>query len=208
MAAGAALDNPFSRFDCATTSQAKAIILTPEGDLTTDQRWEKETAWLLPRLVVQTGPILDFGCGIGRLAKHLVGPACPVLGIDISMSMRDQAVGYVKSDHFRTGSPEDLDRYIVDGYRATTTLAVWILQHVVDPEREIGRLAAAMEPGGRLYLVNRCHRAVPGPGGGWIDDGVSLGPLLWKAGFQMDKAEAVPTQLCMPGAMFSRWGRK
>ena len=74
--------------------QAKNIILTPEGGTTTDGRWEKETEFLQQDIGEFLNPteqmlILDYGCGIGRLAKELINNhACRVLGVDISASMR------------------------------------------------------------------------------------------------------------------------
>jgi hypothetical protein len=60
-------------FDVGNIAQAKRIILTPEGS-TTDERWAKETPYLAD-LIVQhltlrpDSVLLDYGCGIGRLAK-------------------------------------------------------------------------------------------------------------------------------------------
>lgn len=200
-------DDPLARFDCKTVDEAKEVILEPEAGLSSKERWEKETAWLLPKLVFEAGEVLDFGCGIGRLAKHIAGPVTPVTGVDISASMRQQATEYVKSPHFRALSIEDFDRELGDKYLAHSAIAVWVLQHSVDVARDIGRLARALMRGGPLYVMNRGHRAVPGPGGTWIDDGVSIGSLLYAAGFTLETAVAIPHELCAEGAYFARWRR-
>src|SRR4051812_1977873 len=69
---------------------AKAIILTPTPDMTTDERWEVETRNLVEELgrVMDLGTqsrIVDYGCGIGRVAKALIDRyGCSVVGVDIS----------------------------------------------------------------------------------------------------------------------------
>ena len=57
-------------FDQPDLADAKAIILTPEAGLTTDERWERETAFLRPFLeALPAGLAIDYGCGIGRLPE-------------------------------------------------------------------------------------------------------------------------------------------
>jgi len=57
-------------------AQAMSIILTPEGS-TTAQRWETEPSYLADPIAEQLpitadSRVLDYGCGIGRLAHELI----------------------------------------------------------------------------------------------------------------------------------------
>ena len=91
-------------FTAKNLARAKRIILTPEPDSSTDERWERETPWVAAKLehlltVAPEHSVLDFGCGIGRLSKALMqGTGCAVLGVDISSTMRAQAHLYVDTE--------------------------------------------------------------------------------------------------------------
>ena len=80
-------------FEVGSIEQARSIILTPDG-ASTDQRWAAETPWLVEHFGRQLSPrpdtvLLDYGCGIGRLARPLIERfGCAVLGVDASHSMR------------------------------------------------------------------------------------------------------------------------
>lgn len=195
------------KFDCPDIEAAKEIILVKEKGMLPAERWEIETAWLLKRMVFEMGLVLDFGCGIGRMAKAICGPALSVVGVDISETMREQALQYVKSDHFRAISPEDLDHINATGPHYDYCICVWVLQHVIDPRIEIERIAQAVKPGGRFYLVNRWHRAVPAKDGLWHPDGWNIQPMLLHY-FDLERAEAMPETLCEEGAYFARYRRK
>src|SRR5437870_3609239 len=90
-------------FVVSTIEQAKAIILTPEPGTTTEQRWAHETPILADQLlrdlaIQATDLVLDYGCGIGRLAKALIERRqCAIVGVDISVSMTQLAPGYTSS---------------------------------------------------------------------------------------------------------------
>src|SRR6266404_326612 len=108
-------------FEVQSIEQAKAIILTPGGS-STDERWERETPVLAEQLTRELGIdpthfVLDYGCGIGRLAKALIEmhPGCAVLGADISISMIQLAPGYVRSQRFCAFHPTLLDMLIAQG---------------------------------------------------------------------------------------------
>jgi SAM-dependent methyltransferase len=80
-------------FSVPNLSQAKNIILTAESS-TTEERWKTETPMLAALIAAHNkiGPdtvMLDYGCGIGRMAKELIARhGCRVIGVDISPSMR------------------------------------------------------------------------------------------------------------------------
>src|SRR5262249_33707894 len=103
-----------SIFDVTTLEDAMRIILTPE-DSTTEQRWATETPYLTDLVsrcfeLSPTSLVLDYGCGLGRMAKALIARhGCHVVGVDISRNMRSMAAAYVDSDRFFACPPAMLD---------------------------------------------------------------------------------------------------
>jgi SAM-dependent methyltransferase len=159
------------------------IILTPE-DSTTEHRWATETPYLTNLIsrccnLSEKSLVLDYGCGIGRLAKELIARhGCSVIGVDISPHMRTFAVAYVGSDRFFTCPPSMLDLLAERGVAFDLALAVWVLQHSPDVQCDIARIARALAPSGDLFVVNQRTRSVPTVELGWIDDGIDIYALL------------------------------
>jgi len=169
-------------FETANLDAARRIILTPEG-ATTEQRWATETPYLAG-LIADVFPltehslVLDYGCGIGRMAKELISRhGCRVVGVDISTSMRSFAAAYVGSDRFFACSPAMLDVLAERGVAFDLALSIWVLQHCSEPAIDISRIAHAVVPKGGLFVVNQTTRAVP-TFDGWIDDRVDVSALL------------------------------
>jgi SAM-dependent methyltransferase len=163
-------------FSPRSVEEAKRIILTPEPGISTGERWEKETPYIADELVAALKPaaestILDYGCGIGRLAKAVIERiGCAVIGVDISARMRAYAQVYVESDDFIAMPPGGLDRLISRGVTVDHAYAVWVLQHCLDPAREIRRIGQALVPGGLFCVINSVQRWLP-TDQGWQDDG-------------------------------------
>lgn len=160
-------------FDVGGEAAARAIILTPDSGQSTEERWRRETPYLasLATELLQLRPgliALDFGCGIGRLARALIGSTqCSVIGVDSSASMRRLASGYVREENFGVLSPAML-AFLDMHFDAA--LAVWTLQHCWPLAPEVERLASILKPGGSLFVVNELYRCIP-TNRGWIDDG-------------------------------------
>lgn len=189
-----------SVFACATLEDAKKIILVPEGGRTTDVRWEQETEWLRQFLQFNTDlPILDYGCGVGRLAKLLKRP---VLGVDISPTMRAHADFYVDRGDFLAIAPGGLEILVRAGLRCGGAVCSWVLQHAISPELDIGFIHDALVPGAHFWLLNRHNRAVPAQNGSgkeeWIEDGVDIFALLGK--FTLLREVIPPPEVIVPGA--------
>ena len=170
-------------FEARDLASAMGIILTPETGTTTEERWEYETPYLADEIgraleLDADACVLDYGCGVGRLAKALIERhGCFVMGVDISTSMRQLAPGYVGSDRFAVCAPEMLDRMIAQGLRVTHAYACWVIQHCAAPAVDLGRIEAALARGGRVYVLNNHRRCVP-TDQGWVDDGISVEGLL------------------------------
>ena len=139
-------------FEVANLDDARRIILTPEGGLTTDERWESETPYLVGLVaenlqLTADSVIVDYGCGIGRLARELIARyGCRVVGVDISAQMRSLAERYVGSERFSTCAPEGLDA--CGEAFADAALAVWVLQHCPRVDRDLDRMARSLKSNG------------------------------------------------------------
>ena len=114
--------------------------------------------------------ILDYGCGVGRLAKEILSqcPNASVVGVDDSAEMREKAVKYVNHKRFEALAPEELD----DGIRVfDLAYCVYVLQHVPAIEiREIlGRIRRSLE-GAFCYCSSDYRMAVRFDNAGFFDD--------------------------------------
>lgn len=195
----------------ADPASAKAIILTCEQGLTPEERWDKETDWLLggapPRIAFPAGAlVLDYGCGIGRIAKQLPHT---VLGVDISLTMRTQAEVYVGRANFGGVNPAMLAELARFGLRCQGAVAVWVLQHCLNVAHDIQVIASVLDRGASFVVVNRSNRAVPVTDGAsltWWNDGVDIDELLSRH-FIKQSEEAMPETLCAPGATMVHWQR-
>jgi 2-polyprenyl-3-methyl-5-hydroxy-6-metoxy-1,4-benzoquinol methylase len=176
--------NP-SVFDVDDLAQAMGIILTPEGQ-TTESRWNTETPYVADLIgqainITPDSVILDYGCGVGRMAKALIARhGCRVVGVDISPSMRTLAALYVGSDRFSVCTPEMLDAIVEQGVRFDAALALWVLQHCLDAGVDIPRIRRALKPYAGFFVLNNLYRAVPGERG-WENDGQDVKALLCDA---------------------------
>lgn len=191
-------------FDVADEAAARRIILTPEFGQDTEERWERETPYLVDLIGRELSPakdrlLIDYGCGIGRMSKALIERfGCRVLGVDLSERMRALAPDYVRSPLFSVVSPHLLHTMARSGMRADYAISVWVLQHVLQPDVDIGLIAAAMRPGTELFVVNLNGRAVPTVEGRWANDGLDVREILataydLKASGELDDA-AMPAQ--------------
>src|SRR5262252_10422959 len=178
--------DPRRYLDIENLDQAAEIILCPTEGLSVKERWEKETPALMEiikRYVKPRSLVLDYGCGVGRLAKPLIMQLdCSVIGVDISPNMRGLAASLVESNAFAAISPE-VFRVIFDGPTYfDAAIAVWVLQHCMDLQTAIYDLVT-IKPGGTLIICNNRNRCVPVEGGDWADDGLDVNRMILDTGF-------------------------
>lgn len=180
-------------FNVGTEDEAKRIILTPEPGRSTDDRWAKETPYLLD-LIAKAMPglsendtVLDYGCAIGRMSKALIERfGCDVVGVDIAPNMRELAPHYVQSDKFTAMSPENLSWLSIakaarPGFRVDHAISIWALQHCCHVEEDIARIRSAVHFGGQLFVVNDRGRLIPTKTDDvfrWVSDGKDLQAIL------------------------------
>jgi SAM-dependent methyltransferase len=145
---------------------------------------------------------VDYGCGIGRMAKELISRYdCRVVGVDISPSMRALSVIYVQSDRFCCCSPLMLDAITDRGFRFDAAISIWVLQHCQQPSDDVARIRNALKVDGRLFVLNGMYRAVPAVDYGkfkWHNDGIDLRTILTRE-FELEIDGHLPPSI--PGGM-------
>jgi 2-polyprenyl-3-methyl-5-hydroxy-6-metoxy-1,4-benzoquinol methylase len=148
--------------------------------VSTQTRWDSETPWLLNLIaknIKPSGLIVDHGCGVGRLSGPLVNHGYPVIGVDISSTMRQHATNLIANERFVAMTPAMLDQLVGIGVKADCVLAIWVLQHCLDMEAEVERIYKCLNKGGIVGVVNMRHRAIP-TNQGWINDGKNVKDAL------------------------------
>ena len=168
-------------FSVSNIDEAKRIILTKEGSSSSEERWQKETPALMRMLsnywkLLPGTKIVDYGCGIGRISKELCKLGCYVVGVDISPEMRQLAVQYVgDNEHFIVVSPEQFTEMLNRGFQCDYACAIWVLQHCLKPNEDLGAILSALKSDGELFVVNnKFSRAVPVVDVPWQDDDIDI----------------------------------
>ncbi len=170
-------------FEVSNLEEAMNIILTPEDGFASFNRWQKETPPMAEMLAARLNPssdqtIIDYGCGIGRLAKELIGrTGCNVIGVDISLSMRALSHMYCEADSFFSCSKKALQTMMEGGLRADHAYTVWVLQHTENPEEDIDLIHDALADGGTFFVLNLDYRSLP-TSNGWRNDGIDIKHLI------------------------------
>jgi 2-polyprenyl-3-methyl-5-hydroxy-6-metoxy-1,4-benzoquinol methylase len=171
-------------FDVPNLEWAKDVILTVEAGVSTEDRWATETPYVADLIgealrPTQESLILDYGCGVGRLARELIHRhGCTVIGVDISASMRRLSADYVDSDRFMACAPATLGALTGAGLRFDGAISIWVLQHCLEPDSDLAAIHAALKPRGGLFLVNNSFRVVPTVEHDWVNDGVDVEALI------------------------------
>lgn len=160
-------DNPWL---AATGGAAGARYASRFAALEASGRDVHGEARMVSSLVPPASPVLDAGCGTGRVAIRLAALGHPTVGVDIDPSMLDQArraapeLRWVAADL----STLDLaDHGIVD--RFTVVVAAGNVLPLLTPGTEsaaVNRLAAALQPDGLLvagFGLDREHLPVALP---------------------------------------------
>ena len=167
-------------FDVTTFEQAKHVVLTSDPD--NPKKFENETNFLVKTIAEQMSTtmnessiVLDFGCGMGRVAKELITKFnCKVIGLDISASMLTFAKLYTANIKKFEGTHSYTTPDSVD-----VALSILALQHSENPEKEIDNIINVLKVGGTFILLNEPTRYVPSDVDSnryvvWKDDGFDI----------------------------------
>jgi SAM-dependent methyltransferase len=180
---------------------ARDIILTPEQGMTTDERWIRETPWIVEQVEHLTQPgdaVIDFGCGVGRIARE-IGRKYLSIAVDASPEMRAMCVEYCAKDApgVTVTDPWGLGWMAKKGLQADGAVAIWSLQHIPDLDNHVRWLASAIKPGGWLFVLNSHARWLPIENG-WRADAVNVPTTLIQHGFWRQIDITLPPDLFGP----------
>lgn len=105
------------------------------------------------------GPLLDIGCGTGRIAIPAAMSGLEVVGLDISAAMLDSCEDKLEAVGELSGSVElvlgDMCDFDLERRFPMAIMAYRTLMHLLEPDQQLEALVCAhehLEPGGSLIL--------------------------------------------------------
>lgn len=149
-------------FDPPNVEDAKKIILT--DDAIPDQ-WETETEWTMNffrkfNLFNEDSVVLDWGCGIGRLAKPIIEEFnCKVVGVDFQPNMLKYAIEYVDHPNFTAINNAEFSQLPDDYF--TVGIAVWALQHTLDTKKIIKNIRKKLKFNSKFCVFDANTKSWP-----------------------------------------------
>ncbi|MBI2023075.1 class I SAM-dependent methyltransferase [Candidatus Giovannonibacteria bacterium] len=173
-------------FEVASLESAQKIILTPEKGYKTEERWQVETpehAALIKGLTASDATVLDFGIGIGRIAKELLLGTrnLNIVGVDASRTMirlcREYMPQYVHN-RLTLYASDEISR--IPDKSVDLIYAIYVLQHVEARilEKTIDELFRILKPSGKFYVFNLFKRSAIDKNGKFYDDKIDLLSIL------------------------------
>ena len=143
------------------------------------ERWEQETPAFAQKIAshipTDAATIVDYGCGIGRLSKAILGlnDKIRILGVDASPDKLRLAREYVNDSRFVPMLPWDLFESFDFVY------SVYVLQHVaaIELRHVLERIHFFLRPDGKFVCCSSDYRMALGHPQGFFDDaclGVNL----------------------------------
>lgn len=160
------------RFKANTLKGGMESVVGNCNGHTCEERMEVETP-LFARAILSCLPkdahtILDYGCGIGRLAKEILkqNSKITILGLDASEDELRLAEQYVSDNRFIRYLPEELIQKVDMVY------CIYVLQHVpaIELRHAIERMYHHLKPGGKLVYCSSDYRMAINQDGGFTDD--------------------------------------
>lgn len=162
--------------------EGKHAVVGDCNGMTMQERWDQETPLfakeILSHVKKEKSYILDYGCGVGRLAKAIVGVSnSNVIGVDASTQMLSEAKEYVNNKRFDVRSPHELAHFTP---KFDVAYCIYVLQHV--PAIEIRDILSRIhfhlkENGVFIYCSSDYRMAINFDKPGFFDDrclGVNL----------------------------------
>jgi len=157
--------------------EGKHAVVGDCNGFSMQERWENETPEfakrileLLPKKSIASS-ILDYGCGVGRLAKEVIKQSIDVrvIGTDASEQMMEEADRYVGSNNFCTSRIVDLPN--LDKF--DLVYCVYVLQHcpAIDLRDAIRNIYNSLKDDGYFVYCSSDYRmCIRFDGQGFFDD--------------------------------------
>jgi len=146
------------------------------------------------------GSVLDFGCGTGRMVRHLAGRAQHVIGVDITGAMLHRAARETQAAN-AGWSRIDGARLPLRDASVDRIVSVYVLQYAIrEPATYaamLRELARVLVPGGRLLCIEQVAGGATGSGS--VGDGATCADYLEPAREIFARARARPVRLARPG---------
>ncbi len=167
------------RFRASTVDEGMQTAVGNCNGHTYLERWEQETPAFAQKIASHIPSdaitIVDYGCGIGRLTKAVLGlnDKIRILGIDASPEKLRLAREYVNDCRFIPMFPDDLTENFDFVY------SVYVLQHVaaIELRHVLERIHCFLRPRGKFVYCSSDYRMTLGHPQGFFDDsclGVNL----------------------------------
>ncbi len=113
-----------------------------------DVNFRDQWKWLVSQQAIETGKILDVGCGSGKWVRYLHRNGKDAIGVEPCSALYDR---YLKdSADFYSGQLQDA--LPLRGQKYQTITCFDVLEHVEDPLCFLSAIKDKLAPGGRLYL--------------------------------------------------------
>lgn len=160
------------RFKVRNIKEAIYSVVSPCNGWGVLDRFSKET----PRFIEAISKhlpspdctVLDYGCGMGRLAKALLkkNPGIKVIGVDASDSELKFAKEYVDDERIELMKPEQLNKKVDLAYN------VYVLQHIpaIEVRGAIERIHHFLKPDCKFIYCNSVKRLALNENWRFVDD--------------------------------------
>lgn len=166
---GGSVDDARAMFDkLAKTAPEAGVALYSLGDPELLAKATAELVAVIERWIPIAGrDLLDFGCGIGRLATALASCAGEVIGVDLSAGMigeaRRRAAGQQGVRFLQIAGPglPELASGSVDAVVAADSLPYLVQVGETLVREQLAEFARVLRPGGDLLVFNWSYRGAP-----------------------------------------------
>ncbi|MET0830896.1 MAG: class I SAM-dependent methyltransferase [Acidimicrobiia bacterium] len=140
------------------------------------------------------GPLLDLGCGEGRVLRGLAGSAVPLVGVDASAELAARASATAPVVRARLPALDWLAGDVLGG-----AYSVLMIEHIEDLAALFGAAHRAVRSGGVMVVVAN-HPVFTAEGAAPIT-GFADGEVLWRWGSYFS-SHPVPTDIGGPTVTF------
>lgn len=163
-------------FKPKTLDEGRHCVVGDCNGFTTEQRWALETplfAQEISKSIPPNGNVMDYGCGVGRIAKALLDlrEDIQVMGVDESEDMLARAREYVDNGRFIPMTVDQASR--CNDQNFDCVYSVYVFQHV--PAIHIRSILSAIflrlnDNGRFIYCSSDYRMAIRFDGKGFFDD--------------------------------------